>query len=172
MRRLLDGFYGLLLIGAAIALIAAFGCVVVGVAGRQFGFTVPGLDAYAGYAIAAALFLALPETLRRGGHIRIGLVTSRLPQRARWGVELLCLAIAAVLAGALAWASGRLVWFSHLTHDVSQAADATPLWIPQLVMVVGSGGLLLALLDALQSHLRGRRFIETGPGDDPAGTAE
>lgn len=171
-RRALIGFYRLLLGGAALAVLAAFGCVVLGVAGRQLGFTVPGLDAYAGYAIATALFLALPETLRRGEHIRITLLLNRLPEGVRGGVQGLGLLLALGLSGALAWAAVRLVWLSRLTEDVSQGADATPLWIPQLAMALGCSALALACADALLQHLRGRVFFLPGRGAEDAPPAD
>jgi TRAP-type C4-dicarboxylate transport system permease small subunit len=171
-RRALTAFYRLLLGGAALAVLAAFGCVVVGVAGRQLGFTVPGLDAYAGYAIATALFLALPETLRRSEHIRITLLLNRLPAAARGPMQGLCLLLALGLSAALAWGAVRLVWFSHLTADVSQGADATPLWIPQLAMALGCSALALACADALQAHLRGRPFFVPGRSAEDAPPAD
>jgi TRAP-type C4-dicarboxylate transport system permease small subunit len=168
MTRALRQLYALLLALSAVALLGAFGCVVLGVLGRQFGWALRGLDAYAGYAIAAALFLALPATLQRGAHIRITLLLQRLPARARRGVEAVALALALALATALAWAAARLVWFSHLTNDVSQASDATPLWIPQLAMAVGCAALALGLADALVAHLRGRPFFDEAAGDGAA----
>jgi hypothetical protein len=41
------------------------------------------------------------------------------------------------LTWGLAYYSCHLVWVSHLTHDMSQGADATPLWIPQIGMALG-----------------------------------
>ena len=38
---------------------------------------------------------------------------------------------------------------SDLVNEVSQAQDATALWIPQSVMVIGGGILSLALIDHL-----------------------
>ena len=51
----------------------------------------------------------------------------------------------------------RLVWMSYLTHDVSPAADATPLWIPQIAMALGSLVLAIALVDALVLEWQGNR---------------
>jgi len=43
----------------------------------------------------------------------------------------------------------RLAWQSHEFEDVSQGIDATPLWIPQLSMAIGTVVLVIALLDDL-----------------------
>ena len=71
MHRFVAAFDRLLALLAALAMVAAFVCVSLGVIARLAAWDLPGLDAYAGYAIAAALFLALPQTLRRLSLIHI-----------------------------------------------------------------------------------------------------
>ena len=111
---------------------------VVGIAGRELGFSMAGLDAYAGYCLAAGSFLAMAYALRRGDHIRVTLILSRLKGRTRYWMEVLCLAVAALLSAYFAWFAAKLVWGSYAYHDVSQNVDATPLWIPQLSMALGA----------------------------------
>ncbi|MFN3417581.1 MAG: TRAP transporter small permease [Caldimonas sp.] len=161
LRRTTRQFYWALAVLACLSILAAFACIVVGVIGRQVGFNIPGLDAYAGYAIAAALFLALPHTLVRGEHIRVTLVMQRLPARARGFLEGWSLLAGLGVSGYIAWYAGRLVWLSYVTHDVSSSSDATPLWIPQLSMALGCLGLALAFLEALWAHLAGHEVFET-----------
>ena len=167
MRPLLDRFYGLLMAAAAVAMVLAFCAVLLGIVDRELSLGLRGLDAYAGYAIAAALFLALPGTLQRGEHIRVTLVLQRLPRRARAALEWACLLAGALLCTALAWYACRLVWVSRLTNDVSPASDATPLWLPQLAMAAGCVGLAVALVDACHRRLRGAEFYRGG-GDAAA----
>lgn len=153
------GFYRLLAVLSGVSMVVAFAAVGLGVAAREIGVDVPGLDAYAGYSIAAALFLALPETLRRGEHIRVTLLLQRLGERPRRWLEAGGLAAGLGLALYLAWFACRLVWLSHETHDVSPAADATPLWIPQLSMALGCIGFAVAFADALLARWQGRAFF-------------
>jgi TRAP-type C4-dicarboxylate transport system permease small subunit len=54
------------------------------------------------------------------------------------------------------------VWVSHLTHDVSPAADVTPLWIPQTAMAVGCLGLTLAFLQAVLHRWHGADLLAPG----------
>ena len=42
-----------------------------------------------------------------------------------------------------------MLWFSFITHDVSQGLVPVPLWIPQTGMALGLAILLVALLDDL-----------------------
>ena len=112
--------------------------VLLSIASRLLGFNVPGIDAYAGYLMAAAGFLALAHTLKKGEHIRVTLLIGRLKGGARRAAELWALLAASLLALLTAWYASRLAWQSHSFHDVSTSNDATPLWIPQLAMAVGT----------------------------------
>jgi hypothetical protein len=62
-----------------------------------------------------------------------------------------------LLAGLFAFYSVRLAWVSRAINDVSTGNDATPLWIPQIAMAVGTVVLLVALVDEWVLELRGQR---------------
>ena len=157
MRRLLDRLYDGAAAGAALCLIGLLGMVLLGIAGRLLHFHLPGTDAYAGYLMAASGFLALAHTLKRGEHIRVTLLLSRLQGTARRALELWALAVAMLLAGLLAAYSLRLVWQSHAFNDISTGNDATPLWLPQLAMAAGTLILLVAFVDEWVLVWRGQR---------------
>jgi TRAP-type C4-dicarboxylate transport system permease small subunit len=164
VRKLLDGLYDGAAALAALAMVGLLVMVLLGVASRLLHFHVPGTDAYAGYLMAAAGFLALAHTLKRGEHIRVTLLLSALKGAPRRGMELWALAAASALSSLLAFYSARLVWQSHLFHDISTGNDATPLWIPQLGMAVGTAILAIAFVDELVLEVRGRRAQAT-PGE-------
>ena len=165
MDQLTRYFYRLLITLACVSMVAAFVIVMLGILARQVTFiNIQGLDAYAGYAIAATLCFALPTALMHGDHFRVTLVLDRLGQRARAGFEWGALIAALGLAVYLAWFAMRAVWLSYITHDVSPAADATPLWIPQLSMAIGCVAFALAFLDAIVARWRGREWFIAGPG--------
>ena len=165
MDQLTRYFYRLLITLACVSMVSTFVIVMLGILARQVTFiNIQGLDAYAGYAIAATLFFALPTALMHGDHIRVTLVLDRLGQRARAGFEWGALIAALGLAVYLAWFAMRAVWLSYITHDVSPAADATPLWIPQLSMAIGCVAFALAFLDAIVARWRGREWFIAGPG--------
>jgi TRAP-type C4-dicarboxylate transport system permease small subunit len=157
LRRSLDVLYDAAGYLAALFLIGTLAMVLTGIAGRIFDFHVPGTDAYAGYCMAAAGFLALAHTLKRREHIRVTLVIERLAPRARHRMELWALGAGTLLAGLFAWFSVRLAWQSWQFNDVSTASDATPLWIPQLAMALGTLVLLVAFVDELAREARGER---------------
>jgi TRAP-type C4-dicarboxylate transport system permease small subunit len=72
-------------------------------------------------------------------------------------LELIAIGIAVLLAIALAWFSVRLVWLSYTLHDISTGNDATPLWLPELGMALGTVIFAVAVIDEFQLELRGRR---------------
>jgi TRAP-type C4-dicarboxylate transport system permease small subunit len=169
MRSVLDPFYTALGALGALFILATLVVEVAGIAGRELGFSMAGLDAYAGYCLAAGSFLAMAYALRRGDHIRVTLILQRLSGRPRYWMEVLCLVVATLLSGYFAWFSVRLVWGSWTYHDVSQNVDATPLWIPQLSMALGLVGLAVAFAEQLVVTLRTGRYAV---GSDEAAHVE
>lgn len=132
--------------------------VLLSILGRQLHFNIPGIDAYAGYLMAGAGFLALAHTLKRGEHIRVTLLVGRLTGRAQRAMELWALFAASLLAGLAAFYSARLAWQSWQFHDISTSSDATPLWIPQLAMALGTLVMAIAFVDELVLEARGQRL--------------
>ena len=157
MRRLLDGLFDGAAALAALCMVALLVMVMLSVTGRLLHFHLPGTDAYAGYLMAGAGFLALAHTFKRGEHIRVTLLVSALSGRAKHLLELWALGASAALAGLLAVYSARLVWQSRAFNDISTGNDATPLWLPQLAMAAGTLILLIALLDEWVLEWRGLR---------------
>jgi TRAP-type C4-dicarboxylate transport system permease small subunit len=167
MRRALDALYTAAAYVAALFLIGTLAMVLAGVFGRLLDFQVRGTDAYAGYFMAGAGFLALAHTLMRGEHIRVTLVLEHSGATARRWLERWSLVVATLLSLAFAYYSVRLAWQSHAFHDISTGNDATPLWIPQLSMAVGNVILAVAFLDLLVANLRGKTMTKSA-GSEPA----
>ena len=157
MRRFLNFLYDAAAWLAALAMIGVLVMVLTSIIGRLLHFHLPGTDAYAGYSMAAAGFLALAHTLKKGEHIRVTLLIGRLSGGTRRVLEMWSLSVAVLLSGLFAFYACRLVWQSHAFNDMSTSNDATPLWIPQLAMAVGTVLLFVALVDEWVLELRGRR---------------
>ena len=157
MRKALDILYDGAAALAALCMVGLLVMVLLSVFGRQLHFNVPGTDAYAGYLMAAAGFLALAHTLKRGEHIRVTLILSALKGRTRRALELWALFAASLLALLSAFYAGKLAWQSHAFNDISTGNDATPLWIPQLSMAIGTLILAIAFIDEFVLELRGER---------------
>jgi TRAP-type C4-dicarboxylate transport system permease small subunit len=157
LRRGLDTLYDAAGAVAALFMAGTLAMVVAGIVGRLASHYVPGTDAYAGYCMAGAGFLALAHTLKRGEHIRVSLVLEHVGATAHRWLEAWSLAAATLLAGLFAFYSVRLAYQSWLFNDVSTGNDATPLWIPQLTMAAGTVILAIAFVDELVLELAGKR---------------
>jgi TRAP-type C4-dicarboxylate transport system permease small subunit len=161
MRKALDALYDGAAALAALCLVGLLAMVVLSIVSRQLNFHVPGTDAYAGYLMAAGGFLALAHTLKRGEHIRVTLILAALSGRWKKGLELWALGFATALSALFAWYCCRLAWQSHSFHDISTSSDATPLWIPQIGMAVGTVILAIAFLDELVLEIMGKRTTKS-----------
>jgi len=166
MRKSLDLLYNAAGYVAGFFMVGILLMVLASVVGRVVGFNLRGSDAYAGYCMAAASFLALAHTLKRGEHIRVTLFLDRFGGKLRRPLELWSHAAGTFFCAALAWFSVRLVLQSHEFNDISQGNDATPLWIPQIGMALGAVVLLVAMLDDFVGVIRRRPVATGGPGDD------
>jgi TRAP-type C4-dicarboxylate transport system permease small subunit len=157
MRKTLNALYAASAWVAALLMVGVLLMVLLSIVSRLLHFHVPGTDAYAGYTMAGAGFMALAHTLKRNEHIRVTLILGRLNGMARHRMELWALTVALVLSLLLSFYAWRLAWQSHLFHDISTGSDATPLWIPQILMGLGSTVLSLAFLDEWWLEWRGQR---------------
>lgn len=157
MRKFLDGLYGATAWLAGLGMIGILVMVLLTVLSRVIGFNAPGTDAYAGYAMAGCGFMALASTLKKGEHIRVTLLLGALKGKALKTMEVTALVIATTLAGFLAFYSTRLVFQSWEIDDISVGIDATPMWIPQIFMALGTIVFFIAFCDELVLELMGKR---------------
>lgn len=164
LRRFLDALYvvsgglaGAFTVGVLVA-------VGLSIATRQLGIHIGGLDAYAGYSMAAAGFLALAHTFKKGEHIRVTLLLAALPSRSRLRLDIFALLVACLIAANLCWFSGKLVLDSYAYNDISTSDDATPLWIPQLAMAIGTLIFFIAVVDETIRRFKG--IPETQQGEE------
>ena len=151
------------LAGLFMVAIAAF--ILFEIGGGLFGYVARSADEFAGYCMASSSFLALAYTFGAGEHIRVSLFLQRLPPRSRRAAEFWCLAAGSYLSGYLAWFSVKMVYVSWQLNDVSQGLVATPLWIPQLGMAVGSTVFFIAVLERLADLLLGGAVLSDADGD-------
>ncbi|QBY00533.1 TRAP transporter small permease [Rhodophyticola sp. CCM32] len=124
--------------GAGALLVFMCALIFYSVQARLFGLYLGGVNDLAGYVMATSTFMALSYTFRSNGHIRVGLVIQRFTGTTRRGFEVLCLAIMAAVIWFFAFYMGRLAYFSFIYGERSEGADATPLWIPQTPVALGS----------------------------------
>jgi len=149
LRNILDGIYTGAGALAAVYLVAILTLIVAQMVARWTGNVFPGAASYAGYAMAGASFLAFANALNRGSHIRVSILVNALSDKGRRLLDIWCFAVAAAVAWYFTYYAYWFVYWSWKFNEVSQDQDATALWIPQSVMVIGGGILAIALTDNL-----------------------
>lgn len=149
LRKFLDFVYFASGALAALCLVGILMLIVVQMVARWTGEVFPGAASYAGYAMAGASFLAFANALNRGAHIRVSILLNALPDRPRKILDIWCFGLGAAIAWYFTYYAYWFVYWSWKFNEISQAQDASPLWIPQSVMVIGGGILAIALTDHL-----------------------
>jgi TRAP-type C4-dicarboxylate transport system permease small subunit len=171
LRAALDALYLAAGVAAAVCLVGILVIVVAQMVARWSGAVFPGAPQYAGYAMAAASFLAFAHALNRGAHIRVSILVNAVPERVRRWIDVWCFAVGASVMWYFVWYAQRFVYWSWKFGDVSQGQDATPLWIPQTAMLVGAVIFAVALTDNLVSllvsgrHHVGRDLVDQSFGE-------
>ncbi|GFE62945.1 TRAP transporter small permease [Litoreibacter roseus] len=170
LRKSLDALYTAAGVLAALSLIAILLLILVQMLARWTGEVFPGAPDYAGYAMAAASFLAFANALNRGSHIRVSIVLNALGPTARRWLDIWCFAIATAVMWYFVYYAQRFVFWSWKFGDVSQGQDKTPLWMPQGLMLLGAVILAIALTDnLLHLILKGENRIHRNLHDQASG---
>ncbi|RTZ48060.1 TRAP transporter small permease [Candidimonas sp. SYP-B2681] len=156
VSRFLAAVYRLSGILAGVSLVAIAVLTLAQIVGRNLGLQIRDADVFAGIAMAASAFLAMPSTLRSGKYIRITLLLSQMDRKSQRLAEGWCLLFGLVLVGAFAYFSVILVVQSYQFGDVSAGLLGIPLWIPQSLMATGAILLEIAFLEEAVNYVRGR----------------
>jgi len=171
LRSVLDFLYLASGVLAALCLIAILSLIVIQMLARWTGEVFPGAPDYAGYAMAAASFLAFAHALNRGAHIRVSIVLNALPSGPKRLLEIWCFGIGAAVMWYFTFYASKFVYWSWKFNDISQGQDRTALWIPQSVMLLGAVIFAIALTDHLihlifrGDHRIDREMVEGAAGE-------
>ena len=169
--RFLDGLYRAGGAFSALCLVAIVSLIVMTWGARVLGIKFSSGTEYAGYAMAAASFMAFAYTLNHSAHIRVTLGLNAMGRHRHWG-EVWCFLLGAVIASWIAWEAVEYVYDNYARGRRSSGADATPLWIPQVPMALGAVLLAVCFWDNLVTLVRHRRsnVVETAlEGTDAQG---
>jgi TRAP-type C4-dicarboxylate transport system permease small subunit len=121
------------------------------------GTPVTWTDELSGYLVVAIVMFGAAETLQRGDHISVDLLTGRLRSTGRrlaavWGMIAAILVMLAILVSGI-----TAVRFSYDFGVYSDGYLAVPMWIPQLALIFGSVLLIAVAAARLISILTGGR---------------
>jgi TRAP-type C4-dicarboxylate transport system permease small subunit len=125
------------------------------------------VDEIAGFLQTLVVFWGLAYTFRQGAHIRVDLVTSRLPGPVRGWLRVLTLLIGIGLLVVVSWVTLQTALSAARYQRVS-AVMLYPLWLPMMLIPTGLALMAVAMLVDLARQLR--RLA--GPGADEVSPAE
>lgn len=157
VRRALNRLYDAAGVLAAFFIFAILVVMVGGSIVRELGGRTGGSDDIVAWMCAAAAFLALAHTFKRGDFVRVTLLLEAVGTRTRRVLEILSLAVAALFCGYVAWSAVRFVHETWRFGDIATGLIPIPLWIPQSAFVIGAVLLFVAVLDELIAVLAGRK---------------
>src|SRR5690606_19024330 len=136
-------------LGAAVSMVAICALITLQVLFRlldallvlmgsaRIGLEISGVSELAAFLLVGATFLGMAYTFTHHAHIRMSLIIRRFPRVMRVWSELFCLSVALLLNLLLCWSLWQLMLESLDFNDVSSGLLAIPLWIPQLVLLIG-----------------------------------
>lgn len=157
MRRWLDRLYDGSAYGGAFFVFAIFAVMIGAALTRPLGISLSGTDDLVSWMCAAAAFLPMASTFRRGDFVRMLLVLEKLSPPRQRAAEIVALSIALVATAVLAAWANYGVYESWAYGEMSIGLLVVPIWIPQLPFAFGAALLLIAVLDELIAVLRGNR---------------
>ena len=137
MRRFLDSLYAASLVLAACFLVGILLLMVGEAVVRSLGGYITGANELIGWSCAAAGFLALPSTFKKG-LIRVGFRVDGLAPPLRKVLLLLSLSWAWIFVGYMLKAVGLYLYDGWVHEEISQGMIMVPVWIPQSSFLRGS----------------------------------
>ena len=142
---------------AGVAVLAIVALITYDVAMR-FVFEEPQLfvDEVASFLELFVIFGGLAYTFRTGGHVRVDLVTARLPGRARARLRVLGLVLGLAFLAIVIWTTAQSALTAYRYGRVS-AVMLYPLWAPMALIPLGLALLAAVMLVALGAQLRALR---------------
>ena len=148
IRRGIDGLLGAVRIVAAVLLVASVAINFANIIGRYvFSVSLSWAEESMLFLMIGAVFLAVPPVGWLGRHIRMDVVVSLLPPRARAAFEVFSELVTIATCLMVAWFAWPVI---TMLAELDQRSDTAniPLVIPQAVVPLGL--MLMALLMAVR----------------------
>ena len=100
-------------------------------------------DELSGYLVVAMVMMGAAESLRRGDHIAVDLLTSRLSEGVRRYLDIWAMLLVIAVGVALIVSAIRTVRYAYGFGIYSEGYLEMPMWIPQSVFLLGAVLLVL-----------------------------
>jgi TRAP-type C4-dicarboxylate transport system permease small subunit len=124
------------------------------IARNVFGTSLQVTDEVGGYLLVALTFLSMSVAESHGAFHRVEFVQMRLSPSGRMISQIIFELVSLAATALVTWQLVRLALNSLRTEDVAPTPLATPLWMPQTSMGVGTALLCLALMRTIAAKMR------------------
>lgn len=111
-------------------------------------------DEYSAYFFVAVVMLGLPIALRDGAHIRITLVSGRLPEAGQRWLDIFVHLLALALCGFALYHATMMAYDAYALDMQADSISETPIFLPQIVIPLGLLLFALQLLAGLARRFR------------------
>jgi TRAP-type C4-dicarboxylate transport system permease small subunit len=140
----------LFLAGIAVLVLSEIGARAV------FNYSLSFSWEYSAFFMAIAFFCGASFTLRSGGHVRVSLLSSSVPPRVAWMIDVFATVCGVVITVYMTYAFIQFTAASFASGSVSATTSRTPLVIPQAAISFGLVLFTIQMIARLIRLLTGR----------------
>lgn len=151
LSRLAETVAVLLIFGYCALMLAE---VVARAQARSLSFTWE----FSQYAMAALFALAAGPAIRTGVHVRISLLSEKLPDVAVKALDVLANLVALAIVALIVGAMGTKTLTSFDRNILATSVTKAPLWIPQILVLWGFAQLWLDLFARIVRRITNQQF--------------
>jgi len=142
-------------VAAGLVFIMIFPTTVDVILRYVFNAPLPEIFQLTEFMMVGLVYLAIAYVQSLKEHIKIEIVTSRLPLRIQEGLDLFGYAIGLLIFSIITWQSGRQAWEAWVTQDYTMGIVHFPLWPAKSILSLGTGLFCIRLiLDIVHSLIK------------------
>jgi TRAP-type C4-dicarboxylate transport system permease small subunit len=172
VRRAIDGISKALAVLSALCVLIVMGAMVADVLRRYTtGRSIPGVAEYSEVLMVGMVFLGLGYAQKKGAHIGVDVLISRIPERVARIVKITGLVIVFFVIGWMAWETMLVAQSSVASREYRFGLSRVPIWPARLVIPLGLATLLSQLGLDILDLVTGRKSPVSAGGTTSATAA-
>lgn len=157
VEKVLKGWARVFAILAALGVVVMLWAIIADVGVRNLtNGSLPGMIEIGETMVVLVIFLGMMQAGVSGEHITITLLTGRLKQKVRRGVQLFAWLVSTVILGWMTWATTLRAIASFTGQESRFGILSWPIWPARIVIAVGIASMLLAAAWNVVRLLQGR----------------
>jgi len=139
--------------GGAILLLTSVLITIEVVLRKVFTISMGGADEISSYTMAISCSFGFAYALFQKAHIRIDVLYNKCPQIIKYILDILSLTLLGVYMTVLSYFGFQVFMISFAKGSTANTPLHTPLWIPQLIWIIGLWGFTISIILILASTI-------------------